>query len=181
MTPLKPLTPYQEAEARSIAYNAFLRDMETRYPKPQPAARDLVHDNPHVVKALVGSISVMPVFLAVILVSSMVISADKTFKAFSSAAANQAHFWALVVGFLGVMMTEGSMVYVAFAATRQRLQKGLPRQVVTLPSLVRGVKVRLGLLPVPDYEAVPDQSLERFSRLIFVLVLAANTHTGGEA
>ena len=69
------------------------------------------------------------------------------------------------------------MVYVAFAATRQRLQKGLPRRVVTPPSLLRGLKVRLGLVPVPDYDELPDSSLTWFSRLIFVLILAANVFT----
>jgi hypothetical protein len=174
---LKPLTPHQEADARAQAYTAFLKEMEIRHPRPEPSTGDLVHDNPTIAKALGGSISLMPLFLAGILVSSMLISADKTFKAFSGAAANRGWFWTTLIGVLGIVMTEGAMVYVAFAKTRQRLQKGLPRQVVTLPSLVRGIKVRLGLAPVPDYDQLPDSSLAWFSRLIFVLILAANIFT----
>jgi hypothetical protein len=174
---LKPLTPHQEAEARNQAYSAFLKEMETRHPRPQPSTRDLVHDNPHIAKALVGSISLMPLFLAVILASAMLISADKTFRAFSGAAANPGWVWTRMVGVLGVLMAEGALVYAAFAKTRQRLQKGLPRQVMTLPSLLRGLKVRLGLAPVPDYDELPDSSLAWFSRLVFVLILAANVFT----
>ncbi len=173
----KPLTPHQEAKARARAYDAYLEEMVVRHPKPEPCTRDLVHDNKHVARALTGAISLMPVFLAVICISSMVISADKTFKAFSSVAAHPGTIWASLVGALGVVLTEGSMVYVAFAATRQRLQKDLPRRVFTLPSLWRGIKVRLGLVPVPDYDEMPDTSLQWFSRMVFVLVLAANIFT----
>lgn len=174
---LKPLTPHQEAEARGPAYQAYLKEMETRFPKPKPAMRDLVHDNPVINKALVRAISTMPAFLMLILVSSMIISADKTYAAFSGVAANDGWFWTQTIGILGVVMTEGSMVYVAFAATRQRLQHGLERRVITLPAILQGFKVRLGLAPVPDYDQMPDTSLQRYSKLVFALVLCANVFT----
>ena len=174
---LKPLTPHQEAEARSQAYQAYIKEMETRFPKPKPSTRDLVHDNPVVIRTLVGAISIMPTFLALILISSMIISADKTYAAFSGVAANDGWFWTKTIGILGVVMTEGSMVYVAFAATRQRLQHGLERRVITLPAILQGFKVRLGLAPVPDYDQMPDTSLQRYSKLVFALVLCANVFT----
>jgi len=174
---LKPLTPHQEAEARGQAYKAYLKEMETRHPKPKPAIRDLVHDNPVINKALVRAIATMPAFLMLILVSSMVISADKTYAAFSGVAANDGWFWTQTIGILGVVMTEGSMVYVAFAATRQRLQHGLERRVITLPAILQGFKVRLGLAPVPDYDQMPDTSLQRYSKLVFALVLCSNVFT----
>ncbi len=174
---LKPLTPHQEAEARSQAYQAYIKEMETRFPKPKPSTRDLVHDNPVVIRTLVGAISIMPTFLALILISSMIISADKTYAAFSGVAANEGWFWTKTIGILGVVMTEGSMVYVAFAATRQRLQHGLERRVITLPAILQGFKVRLGLAPVPDYDQMPDTSLQRYSKLVFALVLCANVFT----
>jgi len=174
---LKPLTPHQEAEARSQAYQAYVKEMETRFPKPKPSTRDLVHDNPVVIRTLVGAISIMPTFLALILISSMIISADKTYAAFSGVAANDGWFWTKTIGILGVVMTEGSMVYVAFAATRQRLQHGLERRVITLPAILQGFKVRLGLAPVPDYDQMPDTSLQRYAKLVFALVLCANVFT----
>jgi len=174
---LKPLTPHQEAEARSQAYQAYIKEMETRFPKPKPSTRDLVHDNPVVIRTLVGAISIMPTFLALILISSMIISADKTYAAFSGVTANDGWFWTKTIGILGVVMTEGSMVYVAFAATRQRLQHGLERRVITLPAILQGFKVRLGLAPVPDYDQMPDTSLQRYSKLVFALVLCANVFT----
>ncbi len=187
---LKYLTEKEEAQAKAAAYQAFQDEMGYRFPKPQASIKDLVHENRLVSKALCAAISFMPAILGLIMASSLVISADRTFKAFSDAATSDYWLWATLIGLLGVVMTEGSLVFSEFAAVRQRLQKGLKRRVVTLPTLFEGLWIRLGRKPswqagrltwLPaqplDYDEMPDTGLEHFARLVFLLVLVANVFT----
>jgi len=116
----------------------------------------------------------IPGFLALIMFTAIFLSADRTFAAFQGAAAHDFWVWSAFVGLLGVIFTEGSLVFAEFAAVRNRLQRNLPRQVWTVPKFFRGIGVRLGLQKPLDYGEMPDTNLERFATMVFVLVLAAN-------
>lgn len=174
MTKTLPLTPLEQTRAEKKAYDAWLEKQAIYNPAPEPDSRDIVHDNPAVTRALAWAVSMIPVFLALIMFSAMFISADRTFTAFSGAAAHGLPVWAGFIGLLGVIFTEGSLIFAEFAAVRSRLQRNLPRQVWTVPKFMRAVAVRLGLKNPLDYDEMPDNNLERFSSMVFVLVLAAN-------
>lgn len=170
----KNLTPLEQTRAEQKAYDAWLERQAIYAPPPEPDTRDLVHSNPAVSRALTWAVSLIPGLLAVIVITAIFISADRTFTAFSNAAAHDATLWAAFIGLLGVIFTEGSLVITEFAAVRSRLQRNLPRQVWTLPKMLRGIGVRLGLEKPLDFDEMPNTNLERFAAMTFVLVLAAN-------
>jgi NADH:ubiquinone oxidoreductase subunit 5 (subunit L)/multisubunit Na+/H+ antiporter MnhA subunit len=168
------LTPIEQANEEKRAYDGFLRRLKIYSPPPEPDARDLVHSNPVISRALTRAVSLIPGLIAVIVVTAIFISADRTFQAFSEAAAHDAMLWAAFIGLLGVVFTEGSLVITEFAAVRARLQSNQPRRVWTLPGALRGIGVRLGLKKPLSYDEMPDTNLERFAAMVFILVLAAN-------
>ncbi len=169
-----PLTPLEKTREEERAYQAWLAQRKIYKPPPEPSSRDIVHDNPYITRALTWAVSVIPALLALIMLTAVFISADRTFAAFQGAAAHQATLWASFIGLLGVVFTEGSLVMAEFASVRSRLQRNTPRQVWTLPRFFRGIAVRLGLKEPLDYNEMPDTNLERFASMVFVLVLAAN-------
>jgi hypothetical protein len=171
---LHNLTPGEQARAEKTVYEAWLERQKLYEGPPKPSTRDLVHDNPRVASALTWAVSVIPAMLALIMVTAIFISADTTFTAFSGAASHQALLWSSFIGVLGVIFTEGSLVFSEFARVRSRLQRGLPRQVWSLPQFFRGIGVRLGLKRPLQYDEMPDTNLERFATMVFILVLAAN-------
>ena len=173
---LKSLTPIEEQRAREAAFLAFQRDMELRMPKADPVSADYVHENPRVIQALKWIISVLPAILGIIAISAIAISADKTFTGFRVGVTNKLPAVTFALGFCGVIMTELGLIYVEFAIVRERLKKGLQRQVFNLREIGRVLRVLRGLEAPRDYSEMPDSSLMAYSRLIFGIVLAANLY-----
>jgi hypothetical protein len=172
----KSLTLNEEVKAKEQAYEAFKRSYGIQMPKVEPVASDYVHENAGVVKALKAVISILPAILAVISFAAILISADKTFAAFSLGVNSGWHFISVALGVCGVVMTECGLIYVEFAIVRERLKKGLKRRVFNLKDIRRAVQVFIGNEQPLDYGEMPDQSLASYSRLIFVVVLAANVY-----
>lgn len=174
MSKERTLTPIEEVKAKEQAYQAFMREMEMRMPKPEPQSSDYVHENAAVVKTLKAVISILPAILGIIAIAAILISADKTFTAFNVGVSNKYGAIAFALGICGVVMTELGLVYVEFAIVRERLKKGLRRRVFNFKDVVRAWRVIKGDAEPLDYSDMPDQSLVAYSRLIFGVVLAAN-------
>lgn len=177
MAHLKDLTPKEKAQVIARTYEAFREETSVFVPPPDVSGADLIHENKKIVNVLMGIISIMPIFLAIIMASAVLISADKTFSAFQHGSANQIGMWPMVIGLCGVLLAEGSLIYVAFAKRRERLMANKSRQVFTVPSLFRAIKVRLGFAKPLNWDEIGDTSLTHFSRMIFALVLTGNVFT----
>lgn len=173
----KPLTEAQKTRAEKRAYQEFLKRQELYDPPPALDETDVLHENERVVKSLTGAVALLPAILAALMLAAILISADKTMRAFHDAVANKDALWgawAVLVAALAVVMTEGGLVFAEFAAVRERLKKGLPRRVFTLKDFVRAIKVRIGIEEPLDWNEMPDATLTFYARFVFALVLVGN-------
>lgn len=139
----------------------------------------MVHENRRVMQVLTDAVSVLPAILGVVMLASIVVSLDKTAAAFHAAVANKDALWgawAAVVAIAGVVMADAALVVAEFALVRDQLKKALPRQVWTVKSLVRSVKVRLGMTEPLNYHQMQDPTLKFYSQFVFWLVIAANVY-----
>lgn len=189
---LTQLTVLQEAGERNRAFRAFQKEYAERNPIPDADVDDLFQDNPTVARRLTTWVSYIPMLLLVIMVASVIISSDKTMRAMHDSVAGASWLWgawSVVVTACAMIMLEGGLIVAEFAQVRDRIAKQLPRRVLNLSDMARGIAVRIGGRPgrkngtwcwvrvYPlDYSEMPDPTLSFYSWFMFAMVLLANTY-----
>jgi hypothetical protein len=173
------LTPNEEARTEKAAFSAWMAKAELYSPPPEPVVADLVSDNRRVMNILIALVGWLPLILAIIGLAAAVVSMDKTSAAFAASVAHKGGLWGAwtyIVALAAVVMVDLALVVSEFAMVRDMLRKGLHRQVWTIGSTWRAIKVRLGLVPALDFSEMPDQSLRFYSQFLFALIVASNVY-----
>ena len=177
--PLKNLTPHEQARTEKNAYQGWLQRVSIYNPAPTPDSGDLINENRRVMEVLTNLIGYLPVLMGIVLAGAIIVSVDKTAKAFEASVAHQDGLWGIwmwVVVVAAIIMVDGALVVTEFALVRDMLSKGLKRQVFTIKSMTRRVRVFMGTEEPLDYHQMPDQTLAFYSKFLFWLIVAANVY-----